>query len=131
MKPKFNFHDIISILRSNEIISKIDIRNVDEIKGKAVYRIRCNLIPSRYKFEMRLIQMEKEILYSYQVFTDKPIVRWDNAPHYKKIKTYPHHFHTKDGNVIESRLKGNVTEDLEKVLSTIKEALKEHDRFAA
>ena len=127
MKPKFNFHDIISILRSNEIISKIDIRNVDEIKGKAVYRIRCNLIPSRYKFEMRLIQMEKEILYSYQVFTDKPIVHWDNAPHYQKIKTYPHHFHTKDGNVIESRLKGNVTEDLEKVLSTIKEALKEHE----
>ena len=76
---------------------------------------------------MRLIQMEKEILYSYQVFTDKPIVRWDNAPHYQKIKTYPHHFHTKDGNVIESRLKGNVTEDLEKVLSTIKEALKEHE----
>ncbi|WP_457613542.1 toxin-antitoxin system TumE family protein, partial [Methanocaldococcus sp.] len=25
------------------------------------------------------------------------IVRWDNAPHYKNIKTFPHHKHTKNG----------------------------------
>ena len=25
------------------------------------------------------------------------IIRWDNAPHYKNIKTFPHHKHTKNG----------------------------------
>ena len=25
------------------------------------------------------------------------IIRWDNAPHYKNIKTVPHHKHTKNG----------------------------------
>jgi hypothetical protein len=128
VEQKFDFHEVISILRASDIVSKIEIRNVDEIKGIGTYRIRCNLIPSRYKLEIRFVHTEKEILYSYQLFTDKPIIRWDNAPHYPKIKTYPHHFHTKDGNVIESDVKGNVIEDLQQqVLSTIKNVLKEHE----
>ena len=127
MKQEFDFSEPISILRASDIISKIEIKNVDEIKGRGIYKVRCNLIPSRYKLEMRFVQTEEEILYSYQLFTDKPIIRWDNAPHYPKIKTYPHHFHTKDGNIIESELRGNVIEDLQKVLSTVKNALKEHE----
>ena len=75
---------------------------------------------------MRFVQTEKEVLYSYQVFTDKPIVRWDNAPHYPKTRIHPHHFHTKDGNVIESKLKGNVIEGLQEMLSAVKKAIKEH-----
>ena len=73
------------------------------------------------------MRTEKEILYSYQLFTDQPIIRWDNAPHYPKIKTYLHHFHTKDGNIVESKLKGNVIEDLGEVLSTIKKVLKKNE----
>ena len=126
MKQKFDFHKVISILRTSDIISKVEIKDVDEIKGRGVYKIRSNLIPSKYKLEMRFIQTEEEILYSYQFFTDRPIMRWDNAPHYPKIKTYPHHFHMKDGNIIESELKGNVIEDLQEVLSAIKNVLKEH-----
>ena len=87
---KFNFYKVTSILKSSNIVSKIEIQNVDEIKGRGVYKIWCNLIPSRYKLQLIFIQTEKEIIYSYQVFTDKPIVRWDNAPHYPKIKTHPH-----------------------------------------
>jgi hypothetical protein len=30
------------------------------------------------------------------------IIRWDNAPHHKQIKTYPHHKHINE-NVLESR----------------------------
>ena len=25
------------------------------------------------------------------------IVRWDNAPHYPELETFPHHYHTKEG----------------------------------
>jgi len=123
---KFDFYKVTSILRSSDIVSKIEIQDVDEVKGRGVYKILCNLIPSRYKLQLRFVQTEEEVLYSCQVFTDKPIVRWDNAPHYPRIRTHPHHFHAKDGNVIESRLKGNVIEDLQKVLSDVKKAIKEH-----
>lgn len=127
VKEKFDFHEIISILRTSDIISKIEIKNIDEIKGRGIYKVRCNLIPSSYKLEIRFILTEEEIFYSYQLFTDKPIIRWDNTPHYSKIKNYPHHFHTEDGNVTESTLKGNVIDDLQCVLSKIRKTLKEYE----
>lgn len=126
MKPKFNFREVISLLKASDLVSKIEIKDVDEIKERGIYKVRCNLIPSRYKLEIKIIYTKGEILYSYQLFTDKPIIRWDNAPHYPKIDTYPHHFHTKDDDVIESELKGNIIKDLQKVLIKIKSALKEH-----
>ena len=41
---------------------------------------------------------EKERNYSYhwQDFFGNLIIRWDNAPHHKHIKTFPHHKHIKD-----------------------------------
>jgi len=126
VKPKFNFREVISLLKASDLVSKIEIKDVDEIKERGIYKVRCNLIPSRYKLEIKIIYTKGEILYSYQLFTDKPIIRWDNAPHYPKIDTYPHHFHTKDDDVIESELKGNIIKDLQKVLIKIKSALKEH-----
>lgn len=30
------------------------------------------------------------------------ITRWDNAPHYPEITTYPHHMHLQNGSVVES-----------------------------
>jgi len=83
VKQKFNFSEAISILRASDIISKIEIKNVDEIKGRGIYKVRCNLIP--------------------------------------------YHFHTKDGNIVESELRGNVIEDLKKVLFTVKNAIKKRE----
>ena len=42
---------------------------------------------------------EEDYIYSFH-WQDKNgdlIIRWDNAPHYKNIKTFPHHKHTKNG----------------------------------
>jgi hypothetical protein len=125
LKPKFNFREVISLLKASDLVSKIEIRDVDEIKDRGIYKVRCNLIPSRYKLEIKIIYTKGEILYSYQLFTDKPIIRWDNAPHYPKIKTYPHHSHNKDGNVVESELTGIPVEDLKVVLIMIKDMLLE------
>lgn len=43
---------------------------------------------------------DKELMkYSYYWFTsnNKLISGWDNAPHHKEIKSFPHHRHTADG----------------------------------
>ena len=127
MRQKLKIDKILLILKKSSIISKIEIITFDEIAEKSVYKIRCRLIPSKYKLDIRFIQTEKEILYSYQLFTDRPIARWDNAPHYPDIKTYPHHFHSKEGNVIESELRGVASEDLRIVLSTVRNILGEQD----
>ncbi len=35
--------------------------------------------------------------YHYETENGNLIFRYDNAPHHKEIKTFPHHKHTKDG----------------------------------
>ncbi len=44
------------------------------------------------------------IKYRYQVMDPQKelIVRWDNAPHYPKMASFPHHFHHKD-KIFESK----------------------------
>ena len=61
--------------------------------------------------------------YAYQLFTDHPILRWDNAPHYPNISTAPHHFHDENNMVRESPLKGKMQQDLKTVLSEIEKWL--------
>jgi hypothetical protein len=114
---------IISHLKSNPLISSLKIVEIDEVFTRSVLRIRCNLLPSFYHFDIRLIQTENETIYSYQLYTDHPIVRWDNAPHYPEITTFPHHFHNKKGEVEVSPLQGSIFDDLDNVLKMIKSIL--------
>jgi Family of unknown function (DUF6516) len=38
-------------------------------------------------------ETERNYSYHWQSKEGDLIIRWDNAPHYKKIKTFPHHRH--------------------------------------
>jgi len=63
--------------------------------------------------------------YSYTIIKqNKRIIGWDNAPHHKHVKTHPHHFHTKDGKIIQSKMKGNPTQDVAPILRETKKILK-------
>lgn len=119
MKQTFNFLEIISFLKESELISRVEVRTIDEIHESGIYKVRCSLIPAKYKLDIRFVKTREQLLYSYQLFSNKPIMRWDNSPHYPKIKTHPHHFHAEDINIVESELTGNVVLDIKKVLSDI------------
>lgn len=123
MKQAFNFSKVVIALSKSKLVSRIEVKEIDAVRTRGVYKIRCALLPSKYKLELRFVQTETEILYSYQFFIDKPIARWDNAPHYPEIKTYPHHYHTIDNKVIESDLKGNVIKDIHIVFTIIEDWL--------
>jgi len=63
--------------------------------------------------------------YSYTIIKqNKRIMGWDNAPHHKYVKTYPHHFHTLEGKITQSKMKGNPTEDITTILMETKKILK-------
>jgi hypothetical protein len=63
--------------------------------------------------------------YSYTVIKrNKRIIGWDNAPHHKQVKTYPHHFHTRDGQITQSLMKGKPIEDIPLILKELKGTLK-------
>lgn len=127
MSNRVESFEIISYLESVPLISSIKVLSVDEVLTRSVLRIRCNLLPSTHHLGIRLIQTEKETIYSYQLFTDHPIVRWDNAPHFPEVSTFPHHYHNSKGTVEASRLKGEVLTDLGYVLHNIKKILVSND----
>jgi len=120
MVKLFNFPGAISILRNSELVSNIDKIHVDEISQRGFYKIRCSLLPAKYKLEIKFVKTSREFIYSYQLFTTQAIARWDNEPHFPNIKTFPHHFHDVSGTAFESDLTGHLEKDLKLVLLKVK-----------
>lgn len=127
MKQPFNFLEVISSLKENELISRVEIKTIDEVHESGIYKIRCRLIPSKYKLDIRYLKTKEQVLYSYQLFSNTPVIRWDNSPHYPKLKTHPHHFHTHDGKIIESELIDNVIVDIKNILHEITKFIVKHE----
>ena len=123
MNNRIESSDIISYLESVSIISSVKIIAIDEMLTRSVLRIRCNLLPSSHHLDIRLIQTENETIYSYQLYTDHPIARWDNAPHFPELSTFPHHYHNINADVEESPLIGAPFKDLDHVCKKIKDIL--------
>ena len=119
MARPFDFHTIISLIRNNEFVSNIEKVSVDEIAQRGFYKITCQLIPSRFKLDIKFIKTQSDFIYSYQLYSTKAVARWDNEPHYPAISTFPHHFHDSDEIVKESKLTGNAESDIKIVLLKI------------
>ncbi|WP_457551400.1 toxin-antitoxin system TumE family protein [Desulfobacula sp.] len=127
MLGRVDLSKIIDHLKSLEIVSSTQVIFLDESLQRSICKLRCSLLPSRYKLDVRLIQTEKEIIYSYQLFHDRPIIRWDNAPHFPSITTFPHHFHNQNNKIKTSNLMGNIIEDIDYVIGEIRRLLTEGD----
>ena len=53
--------------------------------------------------DYRFLSKERKYVYHWQNKNNKLIIRWDNAKHWKNIKTYPHHKHIeRNTDILES-----------------------------
>lgn len=89
------------------------------------FKIRAELT-GRYHFQVRIYYNQGHIDYAYQLFTDVPLLRWDNKEEFPHLATYPHHHHDQHGHVNESPLTGDPVEDLEIVLQQLEAELTSH-----
>ena len=121
MPPKLDIQQVKQILAASDLIASWQVLIEDETAQRALYKIRCRVIRVAYELEIRFIQTENEIIYSYQLFTDRPIIRWDNAPHFPALHGYPHHVHGESSEVDESTLIGDPILDLAYVLSRVRD----------
>jgi len=58
-------------------------------------------------FSIYVLQKGKKVIFDkyrfqYMDYNKKVVFRYDNAPHYKNISTYPLHKHLQDGMIVES-----------------------------
>jgi hypothetical protein len=72
-----------------------------------------------HKFQARVYYNQGHIDYAYQLFTDVPLLRWDNKEEFRHLGTYPHHHHDEQGKVKSSSLTGDPISDIELVLQEI------------
>jgi hypothetical protein len=56
--------------------------------------------------------------YHLQSSNNELVARWDNAPHYPSVPTFPHHHHDADGQVHSNRPM-SIPEVLDAILPTI------------
>lgn len=116
--------NILNLLQDHQLVESYRVINFDETPaGKIELKIRCRL-SNNYKFQIWLHHGITFHNYSFQLFTDRPILRWDNAPHYPDISTAPHHFHNETGQVTESPLSGDMLKDLVFILVEIEKWMK-------
>lgn len=123
MPPKLDIQQVKAILTNSDLIASWQILIEDETAHRAFYKIRCRAIRTAYELELRFIQTENEIIYSYQLFMDRPIMRWDNAPHFPALQSFPHHTHDESGAINESNLSGDPVQDLPNVLNQLRNLL--------
>ena len=120
--------ELLDLLRGHSLIKSVRVVNIDETPaGKLELKIRCKLVKN-YRLQ---IWLHHEVVfqdYAYQLFTDRPLLRWDNSPHYPRISTSPHHFHNEHGEVSKSALSGKTLKDVKKVLAEIERWLSQEER---
>ena len=108
---------ILDILNKSRIVENILFTEADVLENAHLLKIRAKLTNSRTLqiWEHKFGDLRR---YSYHVFDNKDdiVVRWDNAPHHTKIKTFPHHKHEK---VIESE-----EMDVEKTIKELEKIIK-------
>jgi hypothetical protein len=111
--------DLLSLLRAHPFVRSTRVIEYDETPaGRVELKVRCQL-PSGYQLQVWLHGEPDSQDYALQLFSDHPILRWDNAPHYPEVATAPHHFHDDSGKVGNSPLNGDALTDIVRVLMEI------------
>jgi hypothetical protein len=84
------------LLTSVDFHSEIIDSNFGYFKAEVVFYDHSRL----FLFELVTVENRKSYVekyrYHYQNAEGKLIFRWDNAPHFPKLKSFPHHLHIAD-----------------------------------
>lgn len=116
---------LMAILQAHPVCKRVTgVETKAYSTNQFFFRVRAELTDES-KFQVRIYHNHGHIDYAYQLFTDVPLLRWDNKEEFRNLKTYPHHHHDEQGHVKPSPLTGDPVRDIEAVLQEISLFLKE------
>ncbi|MGV8175910.1 MAG: toxin-antitoxin system TumE family protein [Methanothrix sp.] len=85
--------DILDALSSCEIVQDIAVIVLVEEPGKQALRAKASLKEGYVLYVTEAFGKDFRS-YSYHLQkNEKMVQRWDNAPHWPEMKTFPHHIH--------------------------------------
>jgi hypothetical protein len=118
--------DLLSLLDQRPEVTHLQVLDYEVAAGiVSLVKIRGDF-PDPYAIQIRLRLQGNMVGYSYQLFTTKPIIRWDNAPHHPAVATSPHHFHDDTDTIYPSSLSGDPPIDLPTVLAEMLNYIRSH-----
>ena len=89
MPPKLDIQQVKAILNASDLIASWQVLIEDETADRGLYKIRCRVLRAAYELELRFIQTENEIIYSYQLFTDRPSCDGTMPRIFQPYKAFP------------------------------------------
>lgn len=93
--------DLLARMRAAPELSDIQVLENEAVDDETfVFKVHA-LILSHY-LQIRFLADKNFQRYSFQLYSDHSLLRWDNAPHYPNLNNPPHHFHDQDGDVFPS-----------------------------
>lgn len=108
-----------AVLQSHSLCEKIiSVETKEFSSDQFFFKIRAELA-GQNKLQVRIYYNRGHIDYAYQLFTDIPLLRWDNKEEFRQLATYPHHHHDERGSVHPSPLTGDPIKDLAAVLQEV------------
>jgi len=110
--------DFLQLLEDKVFIEDWEVLNERTWETGYYYKIRINLIDTSLlqASEYKDIE-ERSYSFHWQDNGGQLIIRWDNAPHFKELSTFPHHKHYPD------RVEESVEMTLEQALAEIEKVL--------
>ena len=114
---------LVATLQAHPLCKKVATVETKEFSPEQFFfKVRAELIDEG-QLQVRVYYNQGHVDYAYQLFTDVPLLRWDNKEEFLHLATYPHHHHDAQGNVRSSPLAGNPVRDMGVVLQAVSEFL--------
>jgi len=89
--------DILDALSSSHIVQKIEVIVLVAEPSRQALRARA-LLKNGFVLHINESFGKGFRSYSYHLqWKEQMVRRWDNAPHWPHLKTFPHHLHLNDG----------------------------------
>lgn len=109
---------IVSLLKQSKVFNNIEVLEFIDEDSVQLLKVKA-LVKDGSILHITELQTPNYQKYSYhwQKENGEMLIRWDNAPHYKKIKTFPHHRHEGDNQLPSHRI--TVDEIIEKIRKVI------------
>lgn len=110
---------ILKSLKDSDIVSQFSILEYKNFSTGFYIKVKVLLVDETELHIKEYNDINKRnYSYHWQDNLGNLLVRWDNAPHYKHIKTFPHHKH------INNKIEESYDITLEDILNVISEKIK-------
>jgi hypothetical protein len=88
--------DILKLLEKNRIVDSIDVVDFRQFDGGFYLKLVIKFTNNTYLHTKEYFDAsERNYSFHWQDAAGEVISRWDNAPHFPHISTFPHHKHFK------------------------------------